>query len=122
VLDELDVEDEELVDEDELVELDDPPLEVLVLDPPDEVEVEPPLEVDETTMLPLEPPPPPKNPPPKNPPPPKPPDPPITARPELPLPLIVGWGGRGMGVPCVVTVTVCGTQAVVVLTTLLRVV
>ncbi|MCJ8157803.1 hypothetical protein [Sphingomonas sp. LaA6.9] len=60
--------------------VDEPPLDVLVLEPPDppeEVLVDPPELVDDTTMLP---PPllPPKNPPPKKPPPPKPLLPPIT--------------------------------------------
>jgi hypothetical protein len=131
------VEDDELVDEeedtlplDELVletlplevEVLEPPLDVLVLDPPLEVEVEPPLEVEETTMLPpLDPPP--KKPPAKKPPPnpPKPPLPPTTTGGEPPPTLMTGWGGNGIGAPCEVTVTTCGWQAVVlVVTTRLR--
>jgi hypothetical protein len=151
VLDEEEVDDDELVEDDELVDEDEetlpldelvletlplevlvlepplevevlePPLDVLVLDPPLEVEVEPPLDVEETTMLPLDPPP--KKPPPKKPPPnpPKPPLPPTTTGGEPPPTLMTGWGGRGIGAPCEVTVTTCGWQAVVfVVTTRLR--
>ena len=101
----------------------DPPLEVLELDPPLDVEVEPPLEVEDTTMLPPLDPPPPKKPPAKNPPPnpPKPPLPPTTTGGEPPPMLITGCGGNGIGAPCEVTVTTCGWQVVVlVVTTRLR--
>ena len=96
----------------------DPPDDVLLLEPPLEVDVDPPLEVEDTTMLPLEPPP--KNPPPKNPPPnpPKPPLPPtITGVEPPPPPLTTGAGGSGIGAPWDVTVTVCGWQVVTVLVT-----
>jgi len=129
VLDELEVDEEELVEDDELVDdeddtfpLDDVdeetfPLDELVLETPpvlDEVELDPPLEVDETTMLPLDPPPPPKKPPAKNPPPnpPKPPLPPTITGAWPPPPLITGAGGNGIGAPWLVTVTTCGVQAV----------
>lgn len=131
------VEDDELVDdEDDTLPLDDeveetlpldvllldPPLDVLELEPPLDDEVEPPLEVDETTMLPpLEPPP--KKPPAKNPPPkpPNPPLPPTTTGGDPPPTLITGCGGNGIGAPCEVTVTTCGWQVVVlVVTTRLR--
>jgi hypothetical protein len=101
----------------------DPPVEVLELEPPLDVEVDPPLDVDETTILPLDPPPPPKNPPAKNPPPnPPPPDPPTMIGAAPPPPLITGCGGNGIGAPCEVTVTTCGWHVVVrvVVTTRLR--
>ena len=129
--------DDELVEEETLPldELDTLPLELLVLDtlplelvletPPVllEVELDPPLEVEEMTMLPLDPPPP-KKPPPKKPPPnpPKPPLPPTITGAVPPPPLTIGAGGNGIGAPWLVSVTVCGTQAVVVcvVTTLRR--
>jgi hypothetical protein len=98
-LDEVDVEDDTLPDEDEV--LDTPP----VLD---EVDVDPPLEVEEMTMLPLELPPP-KNPPKK--PPPKPPNPPLppTMIGALDSPLAIGGsGGSGTGAGWFITVTVAG--------------
>lgn len=96
------------------VEVDEPP------EPPDEVE--PPLEVEETTILPppLPPPKPPtKKPPPK--PPPKPPEPPTTTgTPPPPLDRI-GPSGRGIGAPpCDATVTVAGAQAWVVTVRVMR--
>ncbi|PHQ61355.1 MAG: hypothetical protein COC10_12260, partial [Sphingobium sp.] len=66
---------------------------------------------------------PPKNPPIK-PPPPKPPPPPITIGTAPPPPDIIGisaggiGAGKGMGADWLVTVTVCGAQAVTVFTTL----
>lgn len=123
MLDEVDdeelVEDDELVDdEDDTLPLDDDetlPLDELVLETPpvlDEVELDPPLEVDETTMLPLDPPP--KKPPAKKPPPkpPNPPLPPTITGAWPPPPLITGAGGNGIGAPWLVTVTTCGVQAV----------
>ncbi|MDB5695328.1 MAG: hypothetical protein JWN21_871 [Sphingomonas bacterium] len=92
---------------------------------PDEL-LDPPLEVDDTTMLPLEPPPPPpKKPPPLNPPPPpKNPPPPITAGAKPPPPPMNGSpaiAGIGTG-GALATVTIAGGQLVrvVVVTTRLR--
>ncbi|HEU4959744.1 MAG TPA: hypothetical protein VFT56_04995 [Sphingomonas sp.] len=147
MLEEDEVDDDELVEDEELVEEDDDtlPLDELVLEtlpeldvldtlpeldvletPPvlDEVEEEPPLEVEEMTMLPLDPVlPPPKNPPAKKPPP-NPPNPPLppTITGGLPPPVeMTGAGGKGIGAPWLVTVTVAGAQAVsVFVTTLLR--
>lgn len=112
------VEDEVAPDE---VELDEPP------EPPDEVEVEPPLVLDvEDTTIPLDPPPeppPPKNPPAKKPPPmPPPPVPPTsTGPPPKPPPLTIGAmsapvkaGGRGTGAAWLATVTTVGGHTVLV--------
>ena len=134
VLEELDVLDELLVleellvlDEEETLPLDEDetlPLDELVLDTPPvllEVELDPPLDVEEMTMLPLDPVlPPPKKPPAKKPPPPKPPLPPMITG-GLPPPVAIsGPGGSGIGAPWLVTVTVAGAQAVCVVTTLRR--
>ncbi|MFA5988647.1 MAG: hypothetical protein WC803_03445 [Sphingomonas sp.] len=116
--------------------LDDPPLADVLLTPPVELEVDPPLvlldpplvlEVDDTTTLPPPLPPPPKNPPAKNPPPnpPNPPLPPMTKGPP-PSPPVMGKepldessaGGSGTG--WLATVTTVGAQAVCVLVTTLR--
>ena len=99
-----DEEDETFPDEDDV--LDTPP----VLD---EVEVEPPLEVEEMTMLPLELPPP-KNPPKK--PPPNPPNPPLppTMIGALDSPLDMGGsGGNGTGAGWFITVTVAGGHSAI---------
>ena len=81
---------------------------------PDEL-LDPPLEVDEITMLPLDPPPPPpKKPPPKPPPPKKPPPPPTTTGtapppPTKPSPIVAGIGTGA----AFATVTTAGGQMVV---------
>ena len=98
--------------------------ELLVLETPPvllDVDDEPPLDVEEMTMLPLDPVlPPPKKPPAKKPPPPKPPLPPMMTG-GLPPPVAIsGPGGSGIGAPWLVTVTVAGAQAVCVVTTLRR--
>lgn len=98
------------------------PLDEEVEEPPLDVEVDPPLllDVEEITTLP-ELPPPPKKPPAKNPPPkpPNPPEPPTSSG-ALPPPELdttgMGAGGRGTGVPWLVTVITVGLHAVLVST------
>ncbi len=115
--------------DDVLPVLDTPP--VLVDDPPDDVDVDPPLLLDvDDTMMPLdpppEPPPPPKKPPAKNPPPiPPPPVPPTTTGPPpKPPPADIApgsySGGNGIGADWLATVTTAGGQVAVVRVTTRR--
>jgi hypothetical protein len=100
-----------------------PPLLLLEVDPP-LLDVDPPLEVDETTMLPLDPElPPPKKPPPKPPlPPKKPPLPPITTgTPPPPLPPKGSPNALGSGAGWFAMETTVGAQAVVVVVVTTRV-
>ena len=103
-----------------------PPVDDAVLMLPPELEVDPPLLVEEITTLPADPPPPP-NPPPKpppNPPPPKkPPPPPTTTGPAPPPPPIKpSLTGSGTGAAWFATVTTVGEQVplVVVVVTIRR--
>src|SRR3546814_560920 len=109
---------EDELDEDELLEEEDvPPLLVLVELPP--VLVEPPLVVDDTTTLPPPDPPPPKKPPKKPPLPPQPPLPPITTGTPPPLDVtgtsagMAGCpGGKGLEAACCASVTSPGRPGV----------
>ncbi len=87
----------ELLLEDELLDEELLELELELDDPPLEVEVEPPVELDDTMMLPLDPP---KKPPLKNPPPKPPPTapPPITTGTLPPPETGIGIGGGGSGI------------------------
>lgn len=101
------------------VEVEEPPVDEDVEEPPEppeevELEVDPPLDVDEMTMLPDDPPPlPPKNPPAKKPPPPNPPPqpPPITAGGELPVLASIGAAGTGTGICSAGSETIIGSHA-----------
>ena len=93
-----------------------PPVEEVLLMLPPELELDPPLLVDEMTTLPADPPPPkpPPNPPPKpppNPPPKKPPPPPTTTGTLPPPPINPSLTGRGTGAAWFATVTTVGAQA-----------